>query len=197
MSPQIRNVHINSVALDKSHGSISTLYVNLDQTFSIWAIPFHRADVNLTTVIKLRKDESDGKYYILSQEDLYQTDQWVRFFWFGGSFVVMLVQFLATLISAASTYVFSPVTWLEQEGAVGDQKGRGVERRLKSGGRKKEEPEFTMKRGVVGGGGTGVSAGGPHTNGEEEHTAFGSGFVEAPKGSGRYVTAPVSHSIEH
>jgi hypothetical protein len=197
MSPTIRNLHINSVALDKgATGGIATLYVNIDQTFSIWAIPFHRADVNLTTVIKLRKDESNGKYYILSQEDLYQTDQWVRFFWFGGSAIVMIIQFIATLISVACTYLFRPVTWLEQEGGVGDQKGRGTERRMKNSGfgggsgsgRKKEEVEFTMKRGAVGGG---------QTNGEEEHTAFSSGFVEAPKGSGRYVTAPVSHSIEH
>lgn len=51
-----------------------------------------------------------GKYYINAQNDLYQTNEFVRFVWFGGFLVVWVWQFIATLFCVLGTVVFSPIT---------------------------------------------------------------------------------------
>jgi len=88
------------------------LYVTLSQIFRLWFIPFHCAPVDLTTVITLHYNEFDGKYYIAQQNDLYQTDQFIRFLPFlpGSSLFVTLWQAIATgfcVIGAVCLWPFS------------------------------------------------------------------------------------------
>jgi hypothetical protein len=106
-----------------------TLYVNISQTFAIWFVPFHRSPVNLTTVLQLVRGEnlnlqspfrppsSTPKYYITSQNDLYQVDQFVRFFapWGVGTTVIAFWHWVATLFCIVGARVFGPLHWLFAE----------------------------------------------------------------------------------
>ncbi|KAK0292934.1 hypothetical protein LTR35_000965 [Friedmanniomyces endolithicus] len=97
--------------------------------FAIWFVPFHRSPVTLTTKLQLtRKPTSTrlatNKLYIQSQEDLYQVDQFVRFFapWGVGDAVVYLWHFIATIGCVVLSIIFAPFTRLEEryaEGRVG------------------------------------------------------------------------------
>jgi len=193
MSPHITNLRINSVAFDDKH---DILYVNLNQTFSIWLIPFHHSHVNLTTVLYLEKGVgrgvTDGKerYYIKHQEDLYQTDQWVKF----PSprilpAIVWVWQVVSALVCMICLYLFAWLDFLEEKEVVGDKGGK--DRKKKKAG-EEYEMKTIMKKGLQGGRQDASSSEPAH-----ENQAFASGFIEAPAGSGRYVTAPVSHTIEH
>ena len=137
LSPKI-SVKIQSVSFDEKH---NVLYVGLTQVFSIWAIPTHRAEVSLVTVLHLVRDTPDnpahrraldqgdgsdglqertkgkaegGKWYISSQNDLYQTDQWIKFVLPWLAWIVPLWQLVATLVCVAASYAFAPVTWWEE-----------------------------------------------------------------------------------
>lgn len=101
---------MQSVSFDKAN---NVLYVGITQVFAIWAIPTHRAEVSLVTVLHLQGGEDDGKWYISSQNDLYQTDQFIKFVlpWF--SWIVPFWQLFATLVCVVCSYLFAPVTWLE------------------------------------------------------------------------------------
>lgn len=90
-----------------------TLYLTITQTFRIWIIPFYAASVTLVTVLKLSRSESSRKYLIQSQEDLYQTNEFVRFFWFGGFIFVWLWQFGATAICGLGALLLAPLMWAE------------------------------------------------------------------------------------
>jgi len=90
------------------------LYVAIFQIFRIWLIPFYYAPVELTTVLKLRHNKGDDKYYIASQNDLYQVDQWIRFLLPGGWVLVQLWHALASFFCVVGTYVLWPVTWVEE-----------------------------------------------------------------------------------
>ncbi|KAJ9619307.1 hypothetical protein H2203_008636 [Taxawa tesnikishii (nom. ined.)] len=81
------------------------MYVGITQVFKIWAIPFHHSEVSLVTVLHLEQGR-DRRYYISSQNDLYQTDQWPRFLPFVRLFAWMipLVQLFATLVCVVSSY---------------------------------------------------------------------------------------------
>ncbi|TKA22864.1 hypothetical protein B0A54_17880, partial [Friedmanniomyces endolithicus] len=105
------------------------LYISISQIFAIWFVPFHRSPVTLTTKLQLtRKPTSTrlatNKLYIQSQEDLYQVDQFVRFFapWGIGDAVVYLWHFVATIGCVVLSIFFAPFTRLEEryaEGRVG------------------------------------------------------------------------------
>lgn len=97
------------------------LYVNLTQIFRLWFIPFHKAPVNLITVLKLQLNKEDGKYYIASQNDLYQTDQWVRFFpfSFGLWFLVWVGQIMGAVFSLLGAMAFWPITLIEESSSAG------------------------------------------------------------------------------
>ncbi|KAJ4303293.1 hypothetical protein N0V90_002186 [Kalmusia sp. IMI 367209] len=110
LSPKIE-LTVNSVAYDESN---LLLYVNITQVFGIWVIPFHRARVNLTTVLKLRRNRGDGKYYIQSQNDLYQTDEFVKFLIPPSWIIVWLWQFWATAFCLLGAAALWPITWAEQ-----------------------------------------------------------------------------------
>lgn len=151
MSPKISG-KITSISFDEQN---QVLYVGMSQVFAIWAIPTHRSEVSLVTVLHLTRDyhpsgtkgqqtiedafktpttaekngseekevanhskkhahRGDGKYYITSQNDLYQSDQFIKFVlpWFW--YVIVIWQFVATLFCVAGSYLFYPVTWLEE-----------------------------------------------------------------------------------
>lgn len=99
------------------------LYVNMNQIFRIWIFPWYRASVELTTVLYLVHNKGDGLYYIKSQNDLYQVDQWVQFipFALGIRPFVLFLHALGTAASVICAYLFFFVTsaeeWLVQQGA--------------------------------------------------------------------------------
>lgn len=74
-------------------------------------------------------DASDGsnsrgigkKYYIQSQNDLYQTSEWIKFVVpFGvGVTLLMVWQFLSTILCTIGAIVGWPITWLEENGTRG------------------------------------------------------------------------------
>ncbi|EME86122.1 uncharacterized protein MYCFIDRAFT_101688, partial [Pseudocercospora fijiensis CIRAD86] len=109
MSPQI-DLTVNSVAFDEQH---FVLYVNISQVFSIWFVPFHRSPVTLTTQLQLvRRPAEPRKYYIQSQNDLYQVDQFVKFFapWDIGTTIVILWHFWATFFCVIGAHLGRPFT---------------------------------------------------------------------------------------
>ncbi|KAK5117787.1 hypothetical protein LTR85_008762 [Meristemomyces frigidus] len=112
MSPKI-DLKINSVAFDETN---LILYINISQVFAIWFIPFHRSPVTLTTMLHLTRPPNSRKYYITSQNDLYQVDQFVRFFapWGVGDAFVLFWNFWATIFCTILAVLFTPFTWLEQ-----------------------------------------------------------------------------------
>jgi hypothetical protein len=67
------------------------------------------------TLLKLEHDQYDGKYYISSQNDLYQVDHWVRFipFWPFASLMVRTWQSIAAALCILGTVLFWPVTLIE------------------------------------------------------------------------------------
>jgi hypothetical protein len=105
------------------------LYVNMNQIFRIWVFPWYRAPVELTTVLQLVHNKGDGLYYIRSQNDLYQVDQWVQFipFWLGARPFVLFLHALGTLGSVIGAYLFWFVTAAEERYAQngGKAKNRG------------------------------------------------------------------------
>jgi hypothetical protein len=151
LSPRI-DLQIKSVAFDETH---LKLYVTSSQLFSIFVIPFYLAPVTLTTVLTLTDDpgkyrgytsadeyhpqdetssRGDGgekkKYWIASQEDLYQTTEFVKFFMpFGiGSFFVFFWHLFATAGCVLGAYLLWPITYFEEKRIslpLGDE-GRNV-----------------------------------------------------------------------
>ena len=101
------------------------LYLTITQTFAIWFIPFHRSPVNLTTVLHLTRSPTSKKYLIRSQNDLYQVDQFVRFFlpWGMGSTLVSLWHAWATFFCVVLAWIFAPFLRLEQAWAERRTKG--------------------------------------------------------------------------
>lgn len=68
------------------------------------------------------------KYYVQSQQDLYQTSEFVKFVvpWFGiGTISVIVWQFVATFFCVVGAVVGWPVSWLE-ENVWGGNKDRSI-----------------------------------------------------------------------
>ncbi|KAF2477971.1 uncharacterized protein BDR25DRAFT_179543, partial [Lindgomyces ingoldianus] len=110
MSPRI-DLAVHSVAFDEPN---LLLYVNISQVFRIWFIPFYRAPVSLVTVLQLNHNKGNGLYYIHSQNDLYQVDQFVKFVAPGGWVIVWMWQFLATLFCLLGAAALWPVSVAEE-----------------------------------------------------------------------------------
>lgn len=117
LSPKI-DISVNSVAYDETN---LILYVSISQLFAIWFIPFHRSPVHLTTVLHLTQNPSTRKYLITSQEDFYQTNEFVKFFapWGIGATFVLLWQFVATFFCVIGAFLGVPFTrgmqwWLDK-----------------------------------------------------------------------------------
>lgn len=104
------------------------------QIFRIWLIPFYYAPVKLTSVLTLSRNPNDHKYYIESQNDHYQVDQFIKFVAPGAWVLVWLWQFWASFFCAMGAVVGSPVSWVQENWGWGEVVGKG--RRQGKGGRK-------------------------------------------------------------
>jgi hypothetical protein len=120
------------------------LYVNMSQIFTIWVVPFHVAPVTLTTVLDLTTDpngeapnrgrytdtnvvpDGDGKtnghhklYYIIKQEDLYQTSEFVKFILpHVGQWIVLALHAFATVFCILGVFLWWPFVWMEEKGWI-------------------------------------------------------------------------------
>jgi hypothetical protein len=94
------------------------LYVSISQIFSIWFIPFYHANIDLVTVLKLRRNPKNGKYYIKDQHHLYQIDDVARLVlpWVGAP-VVIAWQYVGALLSVLGAVALWPVLWVKQRRA--------------------------------------------------------------------------------
>ncbi|KAF2267400.1 hypothetical protein CC78DRAFT_490255 [Lojkania enalia] len=126
MSPRI-DITVNSVAFDKTN---LLLYVTVSQIFRIWVIPFYYAPVKLVTVLELEHNKSNGKYYIDSQNDLYQVDEFVKFVAPGGWVLVRLWQFWATIFCFLGAVTLLPVSAVEEW--MGSEGGRSEKMKAKT-----------------------------------------------------------------
>ncbi|KAK5989736.1 hypothetical protein PT974_07995 [Cladobotryum mycophilum] len=132
ISPRIK-LKVDSSVFDQRTG---LLYLSIHQIFSLWFVPFHKADVNLVTVLQLvqrssaesghatTKHHADGrgssalagpgqerlKYYIASQEDFYQTNDFVKFIipWFVPLFL-FLFQLFSTGLCVVGSIILLPL----------------------------------------------------------------------------------------
>ncbi|MCJ1241355.1 hypothetical protein MMC14_009360 [Varicellaria rhodocarpa] len=102
-----------------------TLYVSLHQTFRIFLLPsFFACHARLTTVLQLvpltsssvNSSGTKTKYLISSQNDLYQTSEFVKFFsLFRFVYLgVLLWQFIATMFCVVGAVLGEPVSWVEE-----------------------------------------------------------------------------------
>lgn len=76
----------------------------------------------------MHQNEGDGKFYIQGQEDLYQPDEVVKFFWPGGTWAVWALQLWAAMLSVLGALALAPVTWVEQKRADNKKRVNGVKR---------------------------------------------------------------------
>jgi len=91
------------------------MFINIHQVFALFFVPFYEADVRLTTKLHLRQLK-DGKYYIKSQEDLYQVNDLIKFFVpFVGAGFLWTCQLLATFGCTLGALIFAPFTWYQQQ----------------------------------------------------------------------------------
>jgi hypothetical protein len=56
------------------------------------------------------KHGEDSKYYIKSQEDLYQLNEVVKFFWPGGATIIWFWQMFATFLCILGALTLAPIT---------------------------------------------------------------------------------------
>ena len=99
------------------------LYVNISQVFRIWLVPFYKAAVNLTTVLRLTYDKRTNRYHIKSQDDLYQVNEFVKFVWLGGPIIVWIWQFFATIMCLLGAALFWPISYVEESQQNSDENG--------------------------------------------------------------------------
>ena len=113
------------------------LYVSVHQTFRIQFVPFYKAQPSLVTKLQLTHARDAGldpsyagvvkrapgststlaqKYYIQSQNDLYQTDEFIKFVlpWGIGSTVVTIWQIFATFLCILGAMTLWPLTWARE-----------------------------------------------------------------------------------
>lgn len=91
------------------------LYVGIHQVFSLFFVPFYKSDVKLVTVLHLSYHSDKNKYFITSQEDLYQSNEVVKFFWPGGATVIWAWQWVATFACILGSLFLYPITWAEEK----------------------------------------------------------------------------------
>jgi hypothetical protein len=87
----------------------------MSQVFSLWFVPFYAANVSLVTVLVLSHNADEGKYYIESQQDLYQLNEFIKFILPGGDIFFRLWQWFATILCILGSLVLAPMTWAEQK----------------------------------------------------------------------------------
>ncbi|KAL6884831.1 hypothetical protein HDV57DRAFT_491412 [Trichoderma longibrachiatum] len=145
LSPKI-SLTVDSSVFDQR---TNTLYVSIRQTFSIWFIPLHSAkNVKLLSVLRLVQGSSsepgqlsppkytaDGRgsvssalagpgqerlrYYVASQEDLYQTTDFVAFVVpYLGPLLVFLWQLYSTGVTVFCSLLFLPLYYFMNSSRV-------------------------------------------------------------------------------
>jgi hypothetical protein len=88
------------------------LYVDIRQLFTYFFLPIYTADVRLTTKLRLVPNAENNKFYIASQEDLYQTNEVVKFLCPGGATVLWFAQLLATMLCILGVWLLAPMVRL-------------------------------------------------------------------------------------
>ncbi|KAL8811196.1 MAG: hypothetical protein Q9200_001979 [Gallowayella weberi] len=151
MSPRI-DINVDSIAYDERS---LTLYVNIHQVFRIWIVPFFNAPVSLVTVLKLVRhpplppqpsystpinpngmqngslsrpmSSEKALYFIQSQNDLYQVNEFFKFFSQFGilSGLLLVGQFVATALCILGATIFWPVSWVEQN-VIGGNREKSI-----------------------------------------------------------------------
>ena len=116
------------------------LYVTMHQIFRLWAMPFFSAPVTLTTVLQLvakpyptpHHPEKRDLYFIQSQTDLYQVNEWIKFVSPLGllSLLLYVWQLLATALCVLGAFLFWPVSWIEHN-VIGGNYVRGLREAVK------------------------------------------------------------------
>ncbi|TFA98000.1 hypothetical protein CCMA1212_010237 [Trichoderma ghanense] len=145
LSPKI-SLTVDSSVFDQRN---NTLYVSIRQTFSIWFVPLHSSNVKLLSVLRLAQGSSsepgqlsppkyttaDGRgavssalagpgqerlrYYIASQEDLYQTNDFVAFVVpYLGPLLVLLWQLYSTAVTVGCSLLFLPLYYFMNSSGV-------------------------------------------------------------------------------
>lgn len=69
-------------------------------------------------LVDLRNDEAENvRYWIQSQNDLYQTTEWIKFLipWGIGVFLLIVWQFFSTFLCVAGTKSYELVTWIPRK----------------------------------------------------------------------------------
>ena len=94
------------------------LYISLSQIFSLFFVPFYAPKVNLVTVLHLSHSAENNKYYIDSQQDLYQVNEFIKFCWPGGATLTLLWQWINTFLSILGAFVLAPMTWYQERVAA-------------------------------------------------------------------------------
>lgn len=112
---------IESIAFDSK---TLRLYVTMHQVFRIWIIPFFSASVTLTTLLQLVEEpyptphhpNKRSLYFIQSQNDLYQVNEWIKFISPFGILSLLLLtwQLIATGLCVLGAVALWPVSWAEQ-----------------------------------------------------------------------------------
>lgn len=133
LSPNI-DITVDSAVFDQRSG---VLYVSIHQTFALWFVPFYKAPVKLVSVLHLaqrtswasdetiaRRNVTEGRepaalagpgqerarYYITSQEDLYNLNDCVRFLLPGlGPLLWYFWQLYSTLLCVLGSVIFMPL----------------------------------------------------------------------------------------
>ncbi|KAI9731632.1 MAG: hypothetical protein M1818_007762 [Claussenomyces sp. TS43310] len=114
LSPKIK-LDVHSAVFDQKQ---QVLYVSISQIFHLFFVPFYRSDVSLVTVLKLSHDVGSNKYYIQSQEDHYQLNEFIKFILPGGATFFWLCQWCAALLCVVGSFLATPATWLEEKYAA-------------------------------------------------------------------------------
>ena len=104
----------------------------MHQVITLFIIPVYSVPVSLVTVLRLVRTPSSNSHYppvylIKSQNDLYQVNEFVKFF--SVLHIVHLFafiwQFIATAFCVLGALIFTPISWLE-ENVVGGNAERGI-----------------------------------------------------------------------
>ena len=88
------------------------VYISMHQYFSLFfERPFgYVGKIPLVTVLHLKKDDTTDRYYIHSQEDHYQPEEFLKFFLPGGHYLVEWWQGFNAFASVIGALLLTP--WL-------------------------------------------------------------------------------------
>lgn len=90
-------------------------------------------------------NKDDGKYYLTSQDELYQVNQFVKFFLPGGNILVLFFQMVATLACVVLAILCWPISWIEEKGGeVAKREKKRIEHGKKRFEKEKNEIFETM-----------------------------------------------------